>query len=286
MSGERSEDFEVRLQGLAFPECPRWHDGRLWFSDMHAGSVHRLDAEGNVEHVVDVPGGPGGIGWLPDGRLLVVSMRDRKILRLDPDGLQVHADLASYGEGNANDMVVDSLGRAYVGNYGFDADAGEDEKPTSLLLVEPKGRVHVVAEALHFPNGMVISDDGRTLIVAESYAQRLTAFDIEADGWLTNARVWADLRPNVPDGICLDAEGAVWIADPVFHQVFRVVEGGNVTDAYALGDRGAFACMLGGGERTVLYVCTAHSSDPAQTITEKGGCIEAHPTSVPGAGLP
>lgn len=279
-------DLAVRLEGLAFPECPRWHEGHLWVSDMHGGWVIRFDPIGQAEAIVEVPGGPGGLGWLPDGRLLVVSMRGRKIYRLDADGLHVHADLAGYGEGNANDMVVDSLGRAYVGNFGFDADHGEDEKPTTILLVEPKGAVHAVAEDLHFPNGMVITPDGSTLIVAESYSQRLTAFDIEPDGWLSGPRVWADLKPNVPDGICLDAEGGVWVADPVYHQVFRVTEGGNVTHGYETNDRGAFACMLGGNDRRELFVCTARTSDPERTVEEHLGHIESITVEIPGAGLP
>src|SRR5215510_7279316 len=164
---ERAPVLESRIDGLAFPECPRWHGGQLWFSDMHGGRVARFESDGRVETVVEVAGGPGGLGWLPDGRLLVVSMDERKVLRLEADGLVMHADLRPYAGGKANDMVVDPFGRAYVGNFGF--EEGEEERPTNVLLVEPNGNVHVVAEGLRFPNGMGITPDGGTLIVAESF---------------------------------------------------------------------------------------------------------------------
>jgi sugar lactone lactonase YvrE len=283
---EGARVLEPRLEGLVFPECPRWYGGRLWFSDMHAGAVQMLDGDGQVQTVVEVPGGPGGLGFLPDARMLVVSMADRKVLRLDPGGLVVHADLAGFAEGKANDMVVDAFGRAYVGNYGFDLDGGGDEKATNVLLVEPSGTVHVVAEGLRFPNGMALLADGQTLVVAESYGQRLLAFDVEPDGWLSGGRVFADLKPNVPDGICADEAGAIWVADPVYRQVFRVLDGGEITHAYEAGDLGAFACVLGGALRRILYVCLALTSDPAKTVQQRAGRVSAIPVDVSGAGIP
>lgn len=283
---ERAPALEARIEGLAFPECPRWYGGRLWFSDMHAGRVGMYEPDGGVRPIVDVPGHAGGLGWLPDGRLLVVSMKDRQILRLDPGGLVLHADLGGFAEGNANDMVVDAFGRAYVGNFGFDLDAREDEKPSNVLLIEPNGTVHVVAEGLRFPNGMVISPDGQRLVVAESYGQRLLAFDIEPDGWLSAARVFANIAPNVPDGICGDEAGGIWVADPVYKQVFRVIEGGEVTHAYETGDLGAYACVLGGALRRILYVCLAATSDPAKTVEQRAGQIGAIPVDISGAGTP
>jgi sugar lactone lactonase YvrE len=183
-------------------------------------------------------------------------------------------------------MVVDVWGRAYVSNLGFDLDHGEDEKPTNVLLVEPSGAVHVVAEGLRFPNGMALLADGQTLIVAESFGQRLLAFDVEPDGWLSGGRVFADLKPNVPDGISADEAGAIWVADPVYRQVFRVLEGGEITHAYEAGDLGAYACVLGGALRRILYVCLAATSDPAQTAQQRAGRISALPVDVSGAGTP
>jgi sugar lactone lactonase YvrE len=248
--------------------------------------VAKADAEGRVEVVAEVPGGPGGLGWLPDDRLLVVSMRDRKVLRLDPGGLVVHADLGPFAKGDANEMVVDQYGRAYVSNIGFDQQAGEEPQPTNLLLVEADGTVHVVAEQLQVPNGMVITADGSTLIVAESFGMRLLAFDIAADGWLSDGRVWVDLAPNVPDGICADESGAIWVADPVYRQVFRVADSGMVTDVHETGDRAPYACMLGGALRTILYVCLASTSDPVRALESRTGRISAVPVDTAGAGLP
>ena len=275
----------VLAEGLRFPEGPRWRDGRLYFSDMHAGRVLALDADGRCEEVLALDGDePSGLGWLPDGRLLVVAMRARKLLRRDPGGLAVHADLAPLLPLLANDMVVDGRGRAYVGNFGFDLHAGERPRPTSLALVHPDGRSELAAADLLFPNGSVVTPDGRTLIVAESFGARLTAFDVAADGRLSRRRVFAALEGAVPDGICLDAEGAVWVASPVSHGALRVREGGEVTHRIAV-ERQAYACMLGGPERRTLFLCTAESPDPAATAARRGR-IEAVEVDVPGAGWP
>jgi sugar lactone lactonase YvrE len=275
---------ETLIDGLRFPEGPRWREGRLWFSDMHARQVLAVDLDGRTEVVVTVPGDPSGLGWLPDGRLLVVSMRDRRLLRLDPEGLALVADLSGLAPFHCNDMVVDARGRAYVGNFGFDLHGGQAPVATGLALVLPDGRARVAAADLRFPNGTVITPDGRTLIVAESFGARLTAFDVAEDGSLANRREWARMVRAVPDGICLDAEGALWVASPVGGAVLRLREGGEVTHRIEV-EHEAFACMLGGPERRTLFLCTAAHSDPSRTH-ERTGRIEWVEVDVPGAGLP
>ena len=276
------------VKGLAFPESPRWHDGALWFSDFYERRVSRVTPDGRVEAVVDVPGQPSGLGWLPDGRLLVVSMNDRRLLRLDGGSLVQVADLSGLAPAPCNDMLVDAQGRAYIGNFGFDLQARAAFAPTALIMVAPDGRARVVAEDMHFPNGTVLTPDGRTLIVGESYGQRLTAFDVAVDGTLANRRIWAQLHGKGvgPDGICLDAEGAVWLASPVSREVIRVREGGEVT--HRLPTQGqAVACMLGGEERRTLFVLTGRVLvTPAQSLAERSGMILRARVDVPGAGLP
>ena len=275
---------EALLDGLRFPEGPRWHEGRLWFSDMHAQRVIAVAPDGAAETVLELGQDPSGLGWLPDGRLLVVSMQDRRLLRVDPEGPVVAADLSGVATYHCNDMVVDERGRAYVGNFGFDLHSGAQPTEADLALVHPDGRVEVAAEGLRFPNGAVITPDGRTLVVGESFGACLTAFDVAEDGSLSGRREWAHLERALPDGICLDAEGCIWVASPIGHQVLRVREGGEVTQRIAI-ENEAFACMLGGPERRTLFICTAAASDPAQTHT-KTGRIEVIDVEVPGAGLP
>jgi sugar lactone lactonase YvrE len=239
-----------------------------------------------VETVVVVPAGPSGLGWQPDGRMLVVSMEDCRLLRLDPDGLREVADLSALATWHCNDMVVDALGRAYVGNFGFDIFAGDIAPVTTVvILVDTDGRASVAADHLRFPNGTVITPDGQTLVVGESYGGCLTAFTVQADGSLTDRRLWAQLDGSVPDGICLDAEGAIWSACPLTGRVLRVREGGEVTDVVTVERRGAYACMLGGPDRTTLFACTADATDPAKT-GDRRGAIEVCEVDVPGAGLP
>lgn len=274
------------VDGLAFGEGPRWHDGRLWYSDMHRRVVERVDLGGNREQVCEVPNDPSGLGFLPDGRLLVVSMRDRRLLRLEDDGTLVeHANLWDLASWHLNDMVVDAEGRAYVGNFGFDLAAGAKPSPAELIMVEPDGSARVVAEDMKFPNGTVITPDGSTLIVAQSYGRDLVAFSIADDGGLTDRRVWADLDGGTPDGICLDAEGAVWYADPVGGDCVRVAEGGAELDRIVTG-RKAFACMLGGPDRRHLFMLTADGSVPDKAVESLSGRIEVVEVEVPGAGLP
>jgi sugar lactone lactonase YvrE len=279
-------DLTVLVDGLAFPEGPRWHAGRLWFSDMHALRVMSVGEGGDLRPEVDVPHQPSGLGWLPDGRLLVVSMTDRRLLRLDDGGLVEVADLRPYASWHCNDMVVDGVGRAYVGNFGFDMYGGAERSTAAIVLVNPGGEACVAADGLEFPNGMVITPDGSTLIVGESWGARLTAFDVAPDGTLTGRRVFAALTDCVPDGICLDADGAVWLASPLSHEVVRVLEGGKITDRISTGEVNAFACMLGGPDRRTLHVCTAATHVPEKAAAAKSGRIETVEVQVAGAGWP
>lgn len=278
-------DRKVLLEGLSFPEAPRWRDGRLWLSDFYRHRVLTVDKAGKSETVVTVPQQPSGLGWLPDGRLLIVSMLDRKLLRLEQGQLSEVADLSHLATGPCNDMVVDAKGRAYVGNFGFNRHAGEAERTTCIARVDPDGRVTKAADDLLFPNGTVITPDGRTLIVGETMANRLTAFDIAADGGLSNRRIFAALGDVFPDGICLDAEGAIWVADPRGNRTVRVKEGGEITDTIATGNRGCYACMLGGADRKTLFILTNSGSGPT-AAAKTDGKVETIRVAVPGAGLP
>ena len=280
-----TQKTRILLDGLLFPEGPRWHAGKLWFSDMQGLQVMTVDLDGNAEKMLEVQCCPSGLGWLPDGRLLVVSMMDRRLLRLDPIGLVEIADLTKLASFHCNDMVVDKKGRAYIGNFGFDLAANAPVKPAEIVLVTPDGKARIVAEELYFPNGTVITPDDRTLIVAETWGNCLTAFDIESDGSLKNRRTWAKLDGAYPDGICLDAESAIWVAAPHPGEVLRVQEGGNITHRLTVSTK-PYACMLGGFDRRSLFVCTAGSSDPDEVRAKPGGKIELIEVEVPGAGLP
>ena len=276
--------FEVLQDGLLFPEAPRWHDERLWFSEKRAGRVIGLHADGTTDFAIAIDGEPGGIGWRPDGSMLVVSMQHRAILRVAPDrSVSRAADLSTLTRYRCNDMVVDGSGNAFVGDFGYDMAAGDEPAPGVLILVPSSGsEPRVVADDMHFPNGAVVTPDGATLVVAESAMNRLTAFTVSADGNLTNRRIWAALGDVVPDGICLDAEGAIWVADPIGDQVVRVAEGGKLLDRRAT-TQGAFACELGGEDGTTLFVCIY---DAAQSISQTPapvGSILATPVEVPAA---
>jgi sugar lactone lactonase YvrE len=293
-------DLRVVVDGLTFPEGPRWHDGRLWFSDFYSHRVLAVDpaprgagggsAGGTaaVEEIVRVPAQPSGLGWDTGGHLLVVSMLDRRLCRLLSDGtLQTVADLGPWATGPANDMVVDRRGRAYVGNFGFDRHRGEPQRATVLLCVDPDGSVQVVDDDVLFPNGSVITPDGATLVVAETWRRQLTAWTIRRDGSVVDKRIWADLGEHHPDGICLDAEGALWVADPVGRCLLRVHEGGRVSATVTWGNegRGPYACMLGGEGRRTLFVCTNTGSGPSMA-TQGEGRIEAMEVAVAGTGWP
>ncbi len=277
---------EIVLEGLAFPEGPRWREGRLFFSDMHADEVVAMTPEGGREQVARVPEQPSGLGWLPDGRMLIVSMKDRKLLVTGDGGrLAEHADLSGVATSLCNDMVVDAQGRAYVGNFGSELEPDVERVPADLALVQPDGEVSVAAENMAFPNGSVITPDGRTLIVAETFAMALTAFDVAEDGSLSGRRTHAQLEGLFPDGICLDAEGGVWVASAVGHKVVRVGAGGRPTHEIPI-ETEAFACMLGDEDRRTLYICTAASSRPDICRASRTGRIEKVRVDVPGAGLP
>ena len=274
------------LDDLVFPEGPRWRDGRLWFSDMHAQEVVAVTPGGEREVVARVPKNPSGLGWLPDGRLLIVSMEDRRLLRQEADGSLVeHADLSALATGRCNDMIVDASGRAYVGHFGFDLHARAEFAEASLLAVAPDGRATVAAPALRFPNGAVITPDGGTLVVAETFGRRLTAFDIGDDGALSNRRVWAELGVP-PDGICLDAEGCIWVAVPRPGAFLRVAEGGDVRARVDLEGWGGYACMLGGEEGRTLFLLEALTADPDEMAGRGNGRIRTMEVDAPRSGLP
>jgi sugar lactone lactonase YvrE len=288
----------VLAEGLYFGEGPRWHDGRLYLSDFYDHAVKRFDMDGNVEVVVEVPTQPSGLGWMPDGRMLIVSMLDRKLLRLEADGTLVeHADLSGIATFHVNDMVVDGKGRAYVGNFGFDlfefmrehgveGALGEPGPPRAKLArVDPDGTVSVAADDLKFPNGTVITPDGRTMILAETLRLQLTAFDIDSDGTLHDRRVWADLGARPPDGICLDADGNVWVADPLEPVCFLVAQGGGIVDEVET-DQPCFACMLGGPHRRDLFMLTAANSDESVAAASRTGHVLVAEVQTPGAGWP
>ncbi len=254
-------DAQPFVSGLKFPECPRWHDVRLWFCDMIAGDVLTATADGRVESVVAVWGDPGGLGWLPDGRLLVVAMHEQRVVVWNGKGLHHWAALGHIEPFASNDMVVDAAGRAYVSGFGFNLYATPPTPaPASLAFVPAGGEAHAFGDGLMFPNGLALSADGRTLIVAETLGRRLTAFDVAADGTLSNQRLYAATGNAAPDGIALDAEGGVWIASPPTEEFLRVLPGGEVTHRIATPGRWAVACALGGDDGCTLYLCVAETT--------------------------
>ena len=273
----------ILLDNLCFAEGPRWRNGELWFSDMHDHCVCTVTPEGKKTTLLTLQDDePSGLGWLPNGDLLVVSMRKRQLLRFDGKALTVHADLSALASHRCNDMVVDPLGRAYVGNFGFDLHTGEKPRSTVLIRVDPDGSAKIVDDDAFFPNGSVITADGRTLILAETFARALMAFDIDTSGGLSNKRIWAKLPEGaVPDGICLDSADGIWSASPTTNECVRQIQGGEVTHRIAL-ERGAFACMRGGDHR---YVLTASSSDPKACRTSRDGRIEVYSAPYTAAGF-
>ena len=281
-----AQEPRILIDGLTFPEGPRWHDGKLYFSDIHANQVKAVDMEGRLEVIADVPTKPSGLGWLPDGRMLIVSMLTKKLLRLDPDGLNEAADLAPFFSGHANDMVVDQNGRAYIGNTGAEiwSDPPTEFQPSNVAMVSPDGEARVVATEMMGPNGMCITPDGRTLVVAEPRAERLTGFTIEADGSLSNQRVWAELE-GPPDGIAMDAEGCVWASVPRSPGKFlRVAEGGEIKQRFQVDDRLGIACALGGPGRKTLFMLESFQSAPDSQ--PGNGRIRIVEVDTPGAGWP
>jgi sugar lactone lactonase YvrE len=284
------------LDDLVFGEGPRWHEGELWFSDMHDHRVVRTTVDGDATTVVEIADDePSGLGWLPDGRLLVVAMETQRLVRVEPDGrVIVHADLSSAARGSLNDMIVAADGTAYVGDMGVRIhELGAERRPGQTFRVAPDGAWSCAADDLESPNGHILTDDGRTLIVAESGGGRLTAFTVSEEGTLTDRRTYAELTPErddvlfaPPDGICLDAEGAVWVADPLGARVFRVLEGGDVTDSIAFSDVIPVACVLGGPDRRTLLMCVAADWKRDALAGLRSGRIDACEVEVPGAGRP
>jgi sugar lactone lactonase YvrE len=294
-------EISVVLSDLAYLECPRWHDGRIWVVDFYTYRVLSAAEDGSDLRVeAEVPNQPSGLGWLPDGRLLIVSMRDALLLRREDDGtLVTHADLGPHVTGHPNDMVVDAEGRAYVGNFGFDLMSGAAIETTVLLRVDPDGSVHQVADDLWFPNGSVITDDG-VLLVDETFGNRVSAFDIHADGSLSKRRDWAvfgelptsrdigEVLPGLvvaPDGCGLDAEGLLWIADAQNGRAIRVREGGEIVDEVVVGS-GVFACMLGGADGRTLYLCSAPDFAEEARKAAREGRLLAVRVDVPRGGRP
>lgn len=273
------------LTGIALGESPRWHDGRLWFADWGAQELLAVDLGGRAEVVASVPSFPFSIDWLPDGRLLVVSARDRAVLLLDADGSLVrHAELSGVSDKPWNEIVIDGRGNTYLNNIGFEFPDGEVTTGIVALLTTD-GTASQVADGVGFPNGMAVTPDNSTLIVAESYANRLSAFDIASDGALGERRLWAALGDGVPDGLCLDADGAIWYADVPNRRCVRVREGGEVLQTIEV-DRGCFACMLGGPDGRTLYILAAAWPDAMDPTGPRTGVLLTAEAPARGAGWP
>ena len=291
------------LEGGSFFEAPRWHEGRWWVSDFYRHVVLAVEPGGRAEAMLEVEGRPSGLGWMPDGSLLVISMTDHRILRWTPDGGPTeHADVSALCTGHLNDMVVDSHGRAYAGEFGFDMAGGADPQLANLLRVDADGTASVAASGLAFPNGAVITPDGRTLIVGETAGSRYTAFTIEADGTLTGRRVWAQVAEAPvfttfaetlgalrfgPDGCALDAEGHIWAADDVGARCVRLAPGGGIVAEIRPPDGfNAYACMLGGDDGRTLLICAAPGFDVGPRTGRTDAVLLTASVDVPHAGLP
>ncbi|WP_153506146.1 SMP-30/gluconolactonase/LRE family protein [Cumulibacter manganitolerans] len=288
--------------GFTFLEGPRWHDGKLYVSDFYSGRVLTVTDDGQVSEVLRLDDRPSGMGWMPDGSMLLVAMTARQVLRVRDGEVSVHADLSALAPGLLNDMVVDADGRAYVGNFGFDMFAGESFRTAAVVVVQPDGAAHVAADGLYFPNGSMITPDGRTLIVNESYGNRISAFDIGPDGLLGERRDWAVFGPQpspgadvaaiaavrtvAPDGGCLDASGAVWLADAAGARLMRVAEGAEVLEEIHWDGGKLFACMLGGADGRTLYACGAPDSSAQKRAAAREAVLLSARVEVPRAGLP
>ena len=239
-----------------FLEGPRWHDGKLWMSDMHAKTIYTLTENGTREEIIKVAPRPSGLGFLPDGSMLIVSMEDEKLLKYSGGQLTEFVNLSPFVTGEPNDMVVDNQGRAYIGNFGYDLFSGAEPKNANIVMVTPDGSARVVADDLVFPNGAVITPDGKTFVVAETFANKLTAFDIKEDGSLSGRRTFGELPDAGPDGICLDVDGGIWVSGFLAGKFFRMEDGGNVTHEIDAGGKRAVACQLGGADGKTLFCLT------------------------------
>lgn len=280
-------EWDLLVDGVDFGEGPRWHDGRLWYSDFYQAAIYSVGPSGDrrVEHG-DLPDRPSGLGWLPDGDLLAVLMTQRRIVRFDERrAMHPHADLSEIATGYCNDMVVAADGTAYVGNFGFDLEARSQFQPATLAHVAPDGTAGPAATDMRFPNGSVITPDGSTLIVAQTFGGDFVAFDIGSDGSLSGRRTWASVPGTSPDGCALDTGGALWFADAVGSQLLRVREGGEVTDVFAT-PQPAFACALGGDDGRTLFAMCAPGPDPGDVAGRRAGAIYQRPVDLARAGLP
>lgn len=283
------------IDGLYFGESPRWHEGRLWYSDFYDKAVKSADLKGEVKLEVQLDEQPSGLGWMPDGRLLLVCMESLALKRLEKNKLVLHADLSQYSKHLCNDMVVDKQGNAYVGNFGFNldhelqtrgvADVIASHPKANIVRVTPQGDVSVASGGMSFPNGSVITPDGRTLIVAETLGLRLTAFDILENGELINRREWAATGGRAPDGICMNADGNIWIANAISNECVLFAEGGEVLEVVNT-SQNCYACMLGGDDGKTLFMLTAESSEASIVSASRGGKIEMLKVASPGAGRP
>ena len=300
--------LKLLVDNVYFSEGPRWHKNKFWFSDFYQRAVFSLDDSGTLEKIVDIPNQPSGLGWLPNGDMLIVSMHDQKVMRFSNGLLTVHSDLSHLTKYTCNDMVVDNEGHAYIGNFGT-TKHNVDVVPTCLIHVTPEGIASIVANNLEFPNGTVITPDGKKLIVGETYAGRLTSFDINPDKTLSNRKVWAQMMPTwifiitkirrflkqvakesgyavrVPDGICLDEKMGIWVASPTTFEVFRIEEGGHVSDIISTPQR-AYACMLGGSDGKTLHISTANDSTPDVAKSKPMGKIYTARVNYARAGNP
>ncbi|MBL4837929.1 MAG: SMP-30/gluconolactonase/LRE family protein [Kordiimonadaceae bacterium] len=273
---------KILADGFGFLEGPRWHNGELWLSDMWDSKVFRVTLDGKRDVVCEVPGRPCGLGFLPDGTPLVVSMNDRKIMRIEKGEISEYADLSNLATGDANDMLVDQQGRAYVGNMGYDLFGGEEAKLADFIVVDPRGTATVAATGLEFVNGIALIDEGRTLVLAETWQSRLLAFDRAADGSLSNRRVFADLGERTPDGICADQKGGIWVSSVATGEFLRVVDGGEVTDRVLCEGKRAVACALGGDDGRTLFCLTFEGTVEEIFQFKNAGVIETVRVDVAG----
>ncbi len=279
--------FEVLADGFVFLEGPRWHDQKLWVSDMWGHEVFSINEQGSRSSIVKVPGRPSGLCFLSGGELVIVSMEDRRLLELTTEGmLTEYANLSELVTGDINDAVVDSKNNIYVGNFGYDLFAGADPVPANLVRVSADGKSREVASEMNFPNGTVISRDGATLICAETFGNRLTAFTLRDDGSLSGRRVWAELGERTPDGICLDQEGAIWVSSFVTGEFVRVMEGGQVTHCHPVPGKKAVACNLGGNDGCSLFALTYEGELEGLAAGDRNARIEVLRVDVPGAESP
>jgi len=279
-------DTTFLVGGLSFTEGPRWHGGRLWFSDAHAGRVLSLGDPGDCRVEAKMSGPCSGLGWHDDGTMLVLLTQRRALATVRGTTERIFCDLEPLTRGSGTEMITDRKGRAYVGSSGFDMRANEAPRSTQLFLVDERGKARPVADDIAFPNGTVITPDERTLIIAESIGQRLSAFDVAPDGSLSARRTFAKLDGILPDGICLDAEGAVWVASPNTKQVLRVTQNGKIAERVSTGERGAYACMLGGSDRKTLYIATGGVFEFGKPLVKQPAGLECVTVTVPGDGIP